>query len=102
VAKVAVRVPEVVRQFAGAEIYDVVLTRRRCAVQAGGGAHPVSDGVIRARGVAADPKPADHLAVHIKRDPAAKCDDASRNLSYPRSLRLECRVEWVGIIQAVE
>ena len=66
-AKVAVRVAEVVRQFAGAKIHNVVVTRSD--VQAGGGAHPVCDGVIRARRVAADPKAADHLTVHIERDP---------------------------------
>ena len=43
----------------------------------------------RARRVAAEPEAADHLTVHIERDPAAKCDDASRNLTVPRPLRLK-------------
>jgi hypothetical protein len=84
VAKVAVRMAKVVRQFAGGERHDIVLARRRRAVQACEFAHPVCDGVIGARCIAADSKPADHLAVRIERDAAAKCD-ASQNLPFPAS-----------------
>jgi hypothetical protein len=45
--------------------------RIRRDVQAGEVAHPVCYGVVRAGRVPANPKSADHLAVHVERDSAA-------------------------------
>jgi hypothetical protein len=102
VAQEAVWVAFVVRQFAGVKIHDVVLSRGGRAVKAGEVAHSVCDGVVRAGCVAADPEPADHLPVAIERDSAAECDDASRNLTHSRPLRLERRVERVRIVEPIE
>jgi len=97
---VALRVAEIVGQFADAEVLNVVAVGR--VIQAGEPAHAIGDGVIGAGGVTAYAEPADHLPVRIKWNAAAERDDAAGDIADGRSLLLKCRIERIGIIQPVE
>ena len=91
------RVEKVVGQFTNVEILDVVGAGR--PIQMGGCPHAIGNGVIRTRRVSAHPQPTDHLLIRIERNATAECDDATGDLVITRSLRLECRIERIGIVQ---
>lgn len=81
-------------------ILNVVAVRR--AVEAGGLAHLIGDGVIGAGCVAADAEPADHVARLVERHAAAESDDAAGDIAEAGSLRLKLRIEWIGVVQSVQ
>ena len=96
------RVAKVVGQFARGEVRDVVLAGLGRAVQPGEVAHAIGNGMIRARRVSAHPQPTDHLPIRIEWDATAESDDATGHAANSRSLRLEFRIERIGIVQPVE
>lgn len=96
------RVAKIVRQFAHAEVHDVVLAGLGRAIQPGLLAHAIGNGVIGAGRVSAHPQPTDHLPILIECNATAECDNAAGDAANPRSLRLESRIERIGIVQPVK
>ena len=102
------RVFSAVGQFTQGEVLDVVRAGGGAnkaagyAIQMSGCPHAIGNGVIGARRVSAHPQPTDHLPIRIECNAAAESDDATGDAANSRSLRLECRIERIGIVQPVE
>ena len=100
------RLLEAGRRLAGGCVNDVVSIARRHAcrdvVESGRVAHAVSDGMVGAGRVAADPQPADDLAARsVEGDAAAEGDDPA-GVPDRRWRLTKLRIEGIRIVEPVE